>query len=91
MVCNIKRDLKSACTCKPTWPVKSVTATGPNTVLINLAAPDGAFINQIFDSTANWIASPTAVQKMGEKAFAPSRSARGRSSWSATRTALSWC
>ena len=37
---------------------------------IILAAPDGAFINQIFDSTADWIASPTAVQKMGEKAFA---------------------
>ena len=32
--------------------------------------PDGAFIDQIFDSTADWIASPTAVQKMGEKAFA---------------------
>ena len=70
VVWNIKRDLKSACTCKPTWPVKSVTATGPYAVQIVLAAPDGAFINQIFDSTADWIASPTAVQKMGEKAFA---------------------
>ena len=70
VVWNINRDLKSACTCKPTWPVKSVTATGPYTVQIALAAPDGAFINQIFDSTADWIASPTAVQKMGEKAFA---------------------
>jgi hypothetical protein len=29
VVWNIQRDLKSACTCKPTWPVKSVTATGP--------------------------------------------------------------
>jgi peptide/nickel transport system substrate-binding protein len=70
VVWNIQRDLKSACTCKPTWPVKSVTATGPYTVAITLAAPDGAFIDQIFDSTADWIASPTAVQKMGEKAFA---------------------
>ena len=26
VVWNIDRDLKSACTCKPTWPVKSVTA-----------------------------------------------------------------
>ena len=34
------------------------------------ASPDGAFIDEIFDSTADWIASPTAVQKMGEKAFA---------------------
>src|SRR6266542_1799996 len=55
---------------KPTWPVTSVTATGPSTVQINLSAPDGAFINQIFDSIANWIASPTAVQKMGKTAFA---------------------
>ena len=70
MVWNLKRDLKSSCTCKPTWPVTSVTATGPSTVQINLSAPDGAFIDQIFDSIANWIASPTAVQKMGVKAFA---------------------
>ena len=68
MVWNLKRDLKSSCTCKPTWPVTSVTATGPSSVQINLSAPDGAFINQIFDSIANWIASPTAVQKMGQKA-----------------------
>ena len=70
VVWNIQRDLKSACTCKPIWPVTSVTATGPYTVAINLSLPDGAFIDQIFDSTADWIASPTAVQKMGEKAFA---------------------
>ena len=70
VVTNIDRDLKSACTCKPTWPVTSVTATGPNTVTITLSAPDGAFIDEIFDSTADWIASPTALQKMGEKAFA---------------------
>ena len=38
VVWNIQRDLKSACTCKPTWPVKSVTATGPYTVTINLVA-----------------------------------------------------
>jgi peptide/nickel transport system substrate-binding protein len=67
---NIQRDLKSACTCKPTWPVTSVTDPSPDTVVINLGLPDGAFIDQIFDSTADWIASPTAVQKMGEKAFA---------------------
>jgi len=70
VVTNIERDLKSACTCKPTWPVTSVTATGPDTVTITLSAPDGAFIDEIFDSTADWIASPTALQKMGEKAFA---------------------
>jgi peptide/nickel transport system substrate-binding protein len=70
VVWNIQRDLKSSCTCKPTWPVTSVTAPTPDTVQINLSLPDGALIDQIFDSTADWIASPTAVQKMGEKAFA---------------------
>ncbi len=70
VVWNIQRDLKSTCTCKPTWPVTSVTDPTPSTVVIKLAAADGAFIDQIFDSTADWIASPTAVQKMGEKAFA---------------------
>ena len=70
VVWNLKRDLKSPCTCKPTWPVTSVTSSGPMAVTINLSAPDGAFIDQIFDSIANWIASPTAVQKMGVKAFA---------------------
>jgi peptide/nickel transport system substrate-binding protein len=63
---NIQRDLKSTCTCKPTWTVSSVTSPSAYTVQINLTAPDGAFIDQIFDS----IASPTAVQTMGAKAFA---------------------
>jgi peptide/nickel transport system substrate-binding protein len=67
---NIERDLKSSCTCKPTWPVTSVTTPTASTVQINLSLPDGAFIDQIFDSTADWIASPTAIKTMGEKAFA---------------------
>jgi len=67
---NLERDLKSSCTCKPTWPVTSVTTPTPYSMQVNLAAPDGAFIDQIFDSTANWIASPTAIKTMGEKAFA---------------------
>jgi peptide/nickel transport system substrate-binding protein len=67
---NIERDLKSTCTCKPTWPVTSVTTPTADTVQINLSLPDGAFIDQIFDSTADWIASPTAIKTMGEKAFA---------------------
>jgi peptide/nickel transport system substrate-binding protein len=67
---NIQRDLKSTCTCKPTWPVTSITTPTPYTVQVNLSLPDGAFIDQIFDSTADWIASPTAIKTMGEKAFA---------------------
>lgn len=70
---NINRDLKSTCTCKPTWLstiFSSVTTPGPYTVQVSLKAPDGAFINQIFDSTVQWIASPAAVKKMGAKQFA---------------------
>jgi peptide/nickel transport system substrate-binding protein len=66
---NIKRDQKSPCTCKPTWPVKSVTTEGTDTVVLNFLAPYGAITNSFFDSNANWIASPTALKKLGEKAF----------------------
>jgi peptide/nickel transport system substrate-binding protein len=70
VVSNWKRDLASPCTCKPTnFTVKSMTAPNPTTVVVNLAAPDGAFINQLQDSNFSWIASPTAIKKMGEQAF----------------------
>ncbi len=67
---NIKRDLASPCTCKPTWPVSSVTASGPYTVDISLSSVFSAIIASFFDSTANWIASPTALRKLGTRAFA---------------------
>jgi peptide/nickel transport system substrate-binding protein len=66
---NIKRDLKSSCTCRPTWPVKSVAAEGTDTVVLNFTAPYGAISNSFFDSNANWIASPTALKKLGERKF----------------------
>jgi len=67
---NINRDLQSSCTCRPTWPVTSVTATGPYTVTIKLSRVFAPIISSFIDSNANWIASPSAVQKMGEKQFA---------------------
>jgi len=67
---NINRDLQSPCTCRPTWPVTSVTATDPYTVTIKLSRVFAPIISSFIDSNANWIASPTAVQKMGEKQFA---------------------
>jgi peptide/nickel transport system substrate-binding protein len=70
VVWNIQRDLKSSCTCKPTWPVSSVTAQGTNTVVINLKTVFAPIISSFIDSTANWIASPAALKKMGEKQFA---------------------
>jgi peptide/nickel transport system substrate-binding protein len=67
---NWNRDEATVCTCKPTnFVVKSITAPGPDTVVVNLAAPDGAFIDQLQDSNFSWIASPTALKKMGEQAF----------------------
>jgi peptide/nickel transport system substrate-binding protein len=53
-------------------PVKSAyVATGPYTVVVHQNVPNAAFINQLFDSIATWIASPTAIQKAGaELAFA---------------------
>ena len=81
---NFNRDLQSPCTCAPQWLIArsnpknptsapapdAITAPDAYTVKINLTVPDGAFINQMFDSIPNWIASPTAYQKMGEKRFA---------------------
>ncbi|MBO0788575.1 MAG: ABC transporter substrate-binding protein, partial [Actinobacteria bacterium] len=69
VVWNIKRDLKSPCTCKPLWPVASITAQGSDTVVIKLKTVYAAIINSFIDSTADWIASPTAVKKEGEKQF----------------------
>lgn len=69
VVWNIKRDLKSPCTCKPLWPVKSITAQGNDAVVIKLATVYAAIINSFIDSTADWIASPAAVKKEGEKQF----------------------
>ena len=69
VVFNFQRDFANPCTCKPTWPLDSVTAPDDHTVRINLKAPDGALINQMLVANVNWIASPTALKKMGEQAF----------------------
>ena len=70
VVFNWKRDLANPCTCKPILPpVKSITAPNATTVQFNLAAPDGAFQNQLLVANLNWIASPTALKSMGEQAF----------------------
>jgi peptide/nickel transport system substrate-binding protein len=80
---NWNQDLKSACTCAPQWAIarasaKPGAAPAPGaikkldnlTLQINLMAPDGAFLNQMFDSIPNWIASPTAYAKLGAQKFA---------------------
>jgi peptide/nickel transport system substrate-binding protein len=69
VVFNWKRDLASPCTCKPIIEVGAISAPSPDTVKLDLKVPDGAFIDQLQDSNFSWIASPSALKKMGEKAF----------------------
>ena len=66
---HIQRMLKSECTCRPTWPVKSVTTDGESTVVLNFTQPYAPIINSFIDSNANWVASKTALEKMGEREF----------------------
>jgi peptide/nickel transport system substrate-binding protein len=42
-----------------------VQVTGPYTIVLHFTAPDGAAIDQLFDSIETWIASPTAMTKEG--------------------------
>jgi len=51
-------------TAEPALP-SAITVTGPYTIVVHQIAPNGAFIDQLFDSIPNWIASPTALQKEG--------------------------
>jgi len=81
---NWTRDLESSCTCAPAWQVARVNpkvttsapaagvikVLGTDTIQVNLLLPDGAFINQMYDTIPNWIISEAAFNKMGEKAFA---------------------
>jgi peptide/nickel transport system substrate-binding protein len=47
-------------------PVASaIQVTGPYTLVVHQSLPNGAFIDQLFDSIPNWIASPTALAKEG--------------------------
>ena len=65
---HINKVLKSPCTCRPTWPVKSVTASG-NDVVINFTAVYAPAAASFIDSNANWVPSPTAIKKLGERKF----------------------
>jgi peptide/nickel transport system substrate-binding protein len=48
----------------------ALKAIGPYTIQVSQDQPNAAFIDQLFDSIAMWIVSPTAVQKEPEKQFA---------------------
>jgi peptide/nickel transport system substrate-binding protein len=69
---NIKRDLDpaNACICDSSFPVASVTTPNQYTVDLHLTKPFSPIIGAFPGQAPNWIASPTALTKMGEKAFA---------------------
>jgi peptide/nickel transport system substrate-binding protein len=43
----------------------AIQVTGPYTIVVHQIVPNGAFIDQLFDSIPNWIASPTALKSEG--------------------------
>jgi peptide/nickel transport system substrate-binding protein len=69
---NIKRDLEPqyACICLPNFPLSSITTPNQYTVVLQLSRPFAAIVDAFPDEAPNWIVSPTALSKMGEKAFA---------------------
>ncbi|MCL2788976.1 MAG: ABC transporter substrate-binding protein, partial [Micrococcales bacterium] len=69
---SIKRDLEPqyACICRPNFPIASITTPDAYTVVLHLTEPYGPIINAFPGEAPNYIVSPTALQKMGEKAFA---------------------
>lgn len=71
VVFNFKRDLgNKADAANPQWPaVTSISAPNQYTVRVEFASPDGAAVGQMFDTTVSWMVSPTALAKMGKKAF----------------------
>jgi peptide/nickel transport system substrate-binding protein len=69
---NFERALDSPCTCRPTWPLapdNGITTDGPRTVVLHFTRPYAAAINSFPAANVNWVASPTALQRMGEEQF----------------------
>lgn len=72
LIWNFTRDFNSKCGCEPLWTLrktKPFTSSGPLTVQIHLGSPDASIIDDFPYANTNWIASPTAYKKMGEKKF----------------------
>jgi peptide/nickel transport system substrate-binding protein len=75
VIWNIKRDLTTPCACSPgtSWPTLAKTdgITAPNdyTVQLKFTRAYAGVISALITSSVNHIASPTAVQRMGEKKF----------------------
>ncbi|MGY1822222.1 ABC transporter substrate-binding protein [Geodermatophilus sp. SYSU D00079] len=68
---NWERALANPCTCKPTWPLaeNGIQVIDPLTISLSFTRPYPAILASFPVSNVNWIASPTALQEMGEDAF----------------------
>ena len=71
---NIQRDLETPCVCSPasSWPElasEGITTPDDHTVVLHFSRPYAAIMNVFVGTSVNRIASPTAVQKMGEQEF----------------------
>jgi peptide/nickel transport system substrate-binding protein len=69
---NITRDLATTCVCSPvtSWPKlgpDGVTTPDDHTVVIHFTRSYGAAISALITSSVNHIASPAAVQKLGDQ------------------------
>ena len=69
---NITRDLATTCVCSPvtSWPKLSpdgITTPDDHTVVLHFTRPYGAAISALITSSVNHIASPPAVQKLGDQ------------------------
>ena len=71
---NIKRDIASPCSCSPKgagWPLAPTAVTTPNatTVELHYLQPFAPAVHDFIDSDVNWIASPSALTKLGDQKF----------------------
>ncbi|MEU6645565.1 ABC transporter substrate-binding protein [Saccharomonospora sp. NPDC046836] len=68
---NFQRALESPCTCKPTWPLADdgISTEGDRVVVLRFTRPYAAVIHSFPASNVNWIASPTALENLGEERF----------------------
>lgn len=68
---NFRRDVKSSCSCAPTWPLadNGITVKDPHTVVLHFTRPNAAVIHNFPVSNVNWIVSPTALKKKGTDKF----------------------
>ncbi|SFL18980.1 ABC transporter substrate-binding protein [Geodermatophilus ruber] len=68
---NWERALAAPCSCKPAWQLAEdpIEVIDPLTISISFTRPNGAVMASFPSANVNWIASPTALQEMGEDAF----------------------